>query len=130
MQSWSVSRNSAEKGLEGIVGRSMLVYAAATVCAGVLAAGALKSVGKSQQTATADERRKEIDVFNAKFLEAHLKMDHAAILGMWAEDGVSLLPDTTPMVGKAAITTFLGRVTEQLKDLQMEKWSWTFRASR
>jgi len=34
------------------------------------------------------------------------------------------------MVGKAAITTFLGRVTEQLKDLQMEKWSWTFRASR
>ena len=127
MQSWwRASRNGAEKDLEEIVRRSMLVNAAATVCAGVLAAGAPKSAGKSQQIAMADERRKEIDGFNAKFLEAHLRMDDAAILGMWAEDGVSLLPETAPMVGKAAITTFLGRVTEQLKGWRMEKMELDF----
>jgi ketosteroid isomerase-like protein len=76
--------------------------------------------------ATADERRKEIDAFNAKFLEGHLQMDAAAILGMWAEDGVSLLPETAPLVGKTAITKFLTGVTAQLKGYRMEKMELDF----
>jgi hypothetical protein len=45
-------------------------------------------------------------------------MDDAAILGMWAEDGMNLLPETAPMAGKAAITKFL---TGVLKGGRMEK---------
>jgi ketosteroid isomerase-like protein len=77
-------------------------------------------------TASAGDLRKEIDAFNARFLEAHRKMDDAAILGMWAEDGVSLLPETAPMVGKAAIMKFLNGVTGQLKGWRMEKMELDF----
>jgi len=47
--------------------------------------------------ASAVVARKEIEAFNVKFLEAHQRMDNAAIVGMWAEDGVSLLPETAAM---------------------------------
>jgi ketosteroid isomerase-like protein len=40
---------------------------------------------------------------------------------MWAEDGVSLLPETAPMIGKPATAKFLTGVTEQLKSWRMEK---------
>ena len=71
-----------------------------------------------------DERRNELVAFNAKFSDAHLKMDAPAILGKWAEDGVSLLPETAPMVGKPAIATFLSGVTEQ--GWRMEKMELDF----
>jgi ketosteroid isomerase-like protein len=69
----------------------------------------------------ADERRKEIDAFNAKFLEARLKMDTPGIPEAWSEDGVSLLPETAQLAGKSAIARFLAGVTEQLKGWRMEK---------
>jgi uncharacterized protein (TIGR02246 family) len=105
--------------------RNVLVCGAAAVLAGA----AMLAARRSEETApraTAGERLKEIDAFNAKFLEAHLKMDDAAILGMWAEDGVSLLPETAPIVGKAAITQFLTGMTAQLKGYQMEKMELDF----
>jgi uncharacterized protein (TIGR02246 family) len=105
---------------------NVLICGAAVVLAGAAMLAARRSEGKAAQTAAADERRKEIDAFNTKFLEAHLKMDDAAILGMWAEDGVSLLPATTPMVGKTAITKFLTGVTAQLKGYRMEKMELDF----
>ena len=79
------------------------------------------------RTPLTNERRTEIEAFNAKFLEAHLKMDTPAILGMWAEDGVSLLPETAPMIGKPAIAKFLTGVTEQLKGWRLEKVELEFR---
>jgi len=69
----------------------------------------------------ADERRKEIDAFNAKFLEARLKMDTPGILEAWSGDGASLLPETAQLAGKSAIARFLAGVTEQLKGWRMEK---------
>jgi hypothetical protein len=105
----------------------MLAYAAVVVFAGVvMAADSRPGEEGSAQTVTADERRREIDTFNAKFLEAHLRMDDAAILGMWAEDGVSLLPERSPIVGKPAITKFLTGVTVQLKGWRMEKMELDF----
>jgi ketosteroid isomerase-like protein len=88
-----------------------------------------RSDAKGAQGAIADERRKEIDVFNGKLLEAHLRMDTPAILGMWAEDGVSLLPETAPMIGKPAIAKFLTGVTEQLKGWRMDKMGFGFQGS-
>ena len=39
---------------------------------------------------------------------------------------MNLLPETAPMVGKAAITKFLTRVTGQLKGWRMEKMELDF----
>jgi len=87
---------------------------------------AQRNEGKTVQAAANEDRRKEIEAFNAKFLQAHLKMDTPAILAMWADDGVSLLPETAPMIGKPAIAKFLVGVTEEVKGWRMEKMELDF----
>ena len=107
--------------------KTRTVACAATVLlAGMAVASVLRSAATAAQPTIEEDRRKEIGAFNTKFLEAHLKMDDAAILGMWAEDGVSLLPETAPIVGKAAITKFLAGVTGQLKGWRMTKMELDF----
>jgi uncharacterized protein (TIGR02246 family) len=56
----------------------------------------------------------EIEAFNEKFIAAHLAMDHPMILSFWEEDGVSLLPDTAPLVGKKAISKFVEDVVASM----------------
>ena len=66
--------------------------------------------------------RTEIEAFNRKFEDATRRMDNAATLALWADDGISLLPATKPIVGKGAIATFMDGVTAQLKGAKMEKF--------
>jgi len=47
-------------------------------------------------------------------------MDNAATLALWADDGVSLLPSTPPVSGKAAIAAFLTSATGDLKGAHMD----------
>jgi len=56
----------------------------------------------------------EILAFNEKLINAHLRMDNPAIIAMWADDGVSLLPSMPPMVGRAAIGKFIMDITAQM----------------
>src|ERR1700751_2682590 len=63
-----------------------------------------------QATSGNDAGRREIDAFNKKYIAAHLRMDNAAVMSMWAEDGISLLPATDPMIGKEAIGKFMDEV--------------------
>src|SRR5215813_9788131 len=65
--------------------------------------------------AAASTRSKELDQFNQRLIELHLKMDDAGILRLWEEDGVDLMPDAAPLHGKAAITTWLHNVLANLK---------------
>jgi uncharacterized protein (TIGR02246 family) len=74
---------------------------------------------RSEGKATAS--RAEIDAFNKKYIAAHLRMDNAAVLGMWAEDGISLLPATDPMIGKEAIGKFMGEVVGRMPGYHMQK---------
>lgn len=53
----------------------------------------------------------EIESFNRKFQELHLKMDNAGVLALWEEDGVALMPGQPPLVWKPAITAWLNKVT-------------------
>jgi len=106
--------------------KSTISVCAAALLLGGLAMATPHGFGNACQETPLDARRAEIDAFNTKFLEAHLKMDTPAILGMWAEDGVSLLPETAPMVGKAEITKFLTGVTGQLKGWRIEKMELDF----
>ena len=108
--------------------RSVLTAcAAAAPAVGLFALMALPSDGKTAQAPDGDGRRKEIAAFNAKFLDAHWRMDTPAIIRMWAEDGVSLLPETVPLVGKPEIARFLDEVTARLKGWRMEKMELDFR---
>lgn len=64
----------------------------------------------------------EIDAFNRAFANATRTMDNAAILALWDDDGVSLLPSTKPIVGKAAITKLLTDVMASLAGAHMTKF--------
>lgn len=44
------------------------------------------------------------------------------LAALWDEDGIALLPDTSPMVGKLAIEEYLNRVAMQLKDARMQRF--------
>ena len=63
-----------------------------------------------------------VRVFNAAMTDATRRMDNAATLALWDDAGVSLLPATAPIAGKAAIAKFFGDVTAQLKGARMESF--------
>jgi uncharacterized protein (TIGR02246 family) len=63
-----------------------------------------------------------IDAFNRSLIEATTHMDNAATMALWEEDGVSLLPETKPMMGKKAIAEFMDEVMKQLAGARMEKF--------
>jgi hypothetical protein len=71
------------------------ILGAVVCCVGV-------KVGDSEGDA-----RSEIDAFNKKFVELHLKMDTPGIMALWAEDGVDLMQGEAPMVGRKTITTWI-----------------------
>src|SRR5258708_34338022 len=61
-------------------------------------------------SAAAEVARKESEACNVKFVEAHQRMDNAAIAGRRAEDGRRLRPATAASEGRK-------RKAELLKDL-------------
>lgn len=68
--------------------------------------------------ATAGDR-KGVDDFNRVFIDSCRTMNHAQAAELWADDGVDLLPGMDPMIGKAAISTWLNGLTEQMKGAKM-----------
>ena len=55
----------------------------------------------------------QLDVFNQKFTDAIRHMDNAAVMSLWADDGVSLLPGMAPISGKSAIQKFMEDATSK-----------------
>jgi uncharacterized protein (TIGR02246 family) len=89
-----------------------------------LGGGSLSARSKTRPEQAAggnDSGRREIDAFNKKYIAAHLRMDNAAVLSMWAEDGISLLPTTDPIIGKEAIGKFMGEVMGRMPGYHMQK---------
>jgi len=70
----------------------------------------------------ADPAHGGVEGFNRAFAEATRRMDNAAVLALWEDDGTSLLPSTAPIRGKKAIAAFLDRVVAQLPGARMEKF--------
>jgi ketosteroid isomerase-like protein len=87
--------------------------------------GSAAAVGQADSTSP-EVARKEIEAFNAKFLEAHQRMENTAIVGMWAEDGVSLLPEMPAIVGRKAIAKFIDDVVKQMPGYHMRTEELTF----
>lgn len=64
----------------------------------------------------------EIERFNQKLENATRSMNNADLMALWADDGISLLPSTKPLVGKSAIAAFLDNVTAQIQGASMEEF--------
>src|SRR5471032_591763 len=71
---------------------------------------------------TAGSARTGIETFNRAFADATRHMDSQATLALWADDGVSLLPSTKPIVGKKAIAQFLSDVMASLQGAHMQRF--------
>ena len=63
-----------------------------------------------------------IEEFNRALIQATTRMDNAATLALWEDDGITLLPQTKPIAGKKAIAGFLDEVATQLAGAKMEQF--------
>ena len=70
---------------------------------------------------SASGAKDEIEAFNKRYVEMHLKMDTAAIYGTWAGDGVSLMPGEAPLVGKKAIVAWVENILAQMPGYKVVK---------
>ncbi len=65
---------------------------------------------------------KGIDDFNQAFAAATRRMDNAAVMALWDEKGISLLPSTPPIVGKRAIAKLIDDVTAAHQNARMKQF--------
>jgi uncharacterized protein (TIGR02246 family) len=70
--------------------------------------------GITAAAAPESRAQKEIETFNQKFREATLKMDNAATVALWAEDGTTLLPGMAPLTGRSNIAKWLDEITARM----------------
>jgi ketosteroid isomerase-like protein len=82
----------------------------------------LLGVGLAGRTQAAGDARAGIEAFNRALDQATLRMDNAATLALWEDDGVSLLPATAPMVGKPALAAFLRALQRQHPKARMQSF--------
>jgi ketosteroid isomerase-like protein len=80
---------------------------------------ALVATAAMARTARADAAA-EIARFNRALDQATRTMSNAATLALWDDDGVSLLPNAAPIVGKKAIAKFLDDVMAKMPSAKME----------
>ena len=73
-------------------------------------------------TMTAQTAQSGVEQFNLAWIDATRHMDNAAVLALWEDDGVSLLPSTSPIVGKPAISKFLEDGTKQMPGAHMQSF--------
>jgi ketosteroid isomerase-like protein len=64
-----------------------------------------------------------LDGFNHAFADAFRKMDNKAVLALWEDDGIALLPHTPPVIGKAQIARMMGVITSAHPKAHMESFT-------
>jgi uncharacterized protein (TIGR02246 family) len=73
-----------------------------------------------------DAGRKEIEAFNKRYVELHLKMDTAGILALWAEDGVDLMPGDAAMIGRKKISAWVEEIVAKMPGFKVMKQEMEF----
>ena len=79
---------------------------------------------------TEEAGRKEIDVFNKRYVQLHLKMDTEGILALWAEDGVDLIPGEAPMIGRKRISAWVEDIVTKMPGYRVTKQETEFQDIR
>lgn len=90
----------------------LLLLAAGLTGRGAAAAAPIS--GGSGGSGGSSPAAKEIEAFNEKFRDAILHMDNAATMALWADGGVTLLPGSAPISGKATIAKWMDDVVARL----------------
>jgi ketosteroid isomerase-like protein len=67
------------------------------------------------------DAQKEIETFNKKFVDLHLKMDTPGIMAMWAEDGVDLMQGEAPIFGRKTIQAWVENVLAKMPGYKVTK---------
>jgi len=75
---------------------------------------------------TEDAGQKEIEAFNKRYVELHLKMDTPGILALWAEDGVDLMPGAAAMIGKQKISAWVEDIVAKMPGYKVVKQEMEF----
>jgi uncharacterized protein (TIGR02246 family) len=91
-------------------------------CFAALLMAALRMKARS----TEDNGRREIDAFNKRYVELHLKMDTAGVLALWTEDGVDLMPGDAAMIGKKKIVAWVEDIVAKMPGYKVTKQEMEF----
>jgi len=75
---------------------------------------------------TEDAGRKEIEAFNKRYVELHLKMDTPGILALWAEDGVDLMPGDAAMIGRKKIVAWVEDIVAKMTEYKVMRQEMEF----
>ena len=89
------------------------------------AASLLAAVRKKARTAE-DPGRKQIESFNRRYVELHEKMVTAAILALWAEDGVDLMPGDAALIGRKKISAWVEEIVGKMPGYKVRKQEMEF----
>src|SRR6266851_9121944 len=86
----------------------------------------LLATGRMSARTAEDAGRKEIEAFNKRFVELHLKMDTAGISALWAESGVDLMPGHAPMIGRKKISAWMEDIVAKMPGYKVTKQEMEF----
>jgi uncharacterized protein (TIGR02246 family) len=112
-------------GFDGITERARMEFKRKIVVGACCVALFLAVVGMKARTAE-DPGRKQIEAFNKRYVELHLKMDTAGILALWAEDGVDLMPGDAAMIGKKKIVAWVEDIVAKMPGYKETKQEMEF----
>jgi uncharacterized protein (TIGR02246 family) len=88
----------------------------------LVAIGAIRMVAASSEA----YERKEIEAFNKRYVELHLRMDTPGILALWTEDGVDLMPGSAPMTGRKKISDWVTDIVAKMPGYKVTKQEMEF----
>jgi uncharacterized protein (TIGR02246 family) len=81
---------------------------------------------RMKASASGAAEQKEIEAFNKRYVELHLKMDTSGVLALWAEDGVDLMPGEAPMIGKKTIAGWVEEIVAKMPGYKVTKQEMEF----
>lgn len=89
--------------------------------AAAIACALVAQPARAQRLGTRDSAG--VAAFNLAFEQATRTMNTTATLALWAEDGVSLMPQVAPIKGKPAIKSFIDGVMKDIGDATMQSFT-------
>lgn len=88
------------------------------------------SAGSQGQPGFSQSGKVGLEDFNRAFIEACRTMNNSAVVQLWADDGVDLLPGMEPMVGKPEISRWLMGLSEKMKGVKVLQCDVDWRETR
>ena len=112
-------------GFMGIIERDKMEFKR-KVLLGMCCVASLIAAVRMKALSAEDAGRKEIEAFNQRYVELHLKMDTPGILALWEEDGVDLMPGDAAMIGRKKISAWVEDILAKMPGYKVMKQEMEF----